>query len=145
MFKSSQHKCAYLYNPDLGTNHGQKSLDLNKYINLGAIKGNQEFASYALLHITCDLYYIFSPGPFSIQPRCWMGHRGERKCTLPYLTKRKRKQGNLVMWHVMFKIAEKDHCSSNPGSNPSSNPGSNSVSKFRCPWPVPRYILTTWS
>ena len=45
----------------------------------------------------------------------------------------------------MFKIAEKDHCSSNPGWNPgsdpssnpgsdsSSNPGSNPGSKFRYP------------
>ena len=41
----------------------------------------------------------------------------------------------------MFKIAEKDHCSSNPGwnpdadpsSNPGSDPSSNPGSKFRYP------------
>ena len=72
-----------------------------------------------------------------------MGHPGE--INLPYLTfqKGKHKQGNLVMGHVTFKIAEKDHCSSNPGwnpgqdpssdsgSDPSSDPGSNPGSKFR--------------
>ena len=49
--------------PDLGTNNGHKRLDLSKYMNLGATKRkkNQEFASYALLHMTCDLYYIVSP------------------------------------------------------------------------------------
>ena len=123
------------------------NLDMNKYINLSAIKGNQEFASYTLLHITCDLWYIFSPGPFSIPASLLNGPRWRNKMYLT-LQKRKRKQGNLVMWHVMFKIADKDHRSSNtgwnPGSDPSSNLGSNPVSKFRYPRPVSRYILTTW-
>ena len=61
----SEHRWAYLY-PNIGKNNRHNRLDLNKYINLGAIKKNQEFASYALLHVTCDLYYIFSPGPLSI-------------------------------------------------------------------------------
>ena len=33
----------------------------------------------------------------------------------------------------MFKIAEIDHCSSNPSSDPGSDPSSNSGSKFRYP------------
>ena len=37
VFRGPEHKCAYLY-PDVGTNNGHKRLDLNKYINLGAIK-----------------------------------------------------------------------------------------------------------
>ena len=129
-----------------------KSLNLNKYINLGDIKRNEEFASYICTRystslVTCIIFLV--QGPSQYQPRCWMGHPGEIKYTLPYLTlpyKRKHKLGNeLVMWHVMFKIAEKDHCSSNPdwnpgsdpssnpGSDSSSNPGSNRGSKFRYP------------
>ena len=37
------------------------------------------------------------------------------RCIYLTLQKQKYKQGYLVIWHVSFKIAEKDHCSSNPG------------------------------
>ena len=62
------------------------NLDLNKYINLSAIKGNQEFASYTLLHMTCDLYYTFSRGPFSIPASLLNGPpwRNKMYLTLPY-------------------------------------------------------------
>ena len=149
VFKSSQHKlmCIRLSRSWDEPRAKKTNLDMNKYINLSAIKGNQEFASYTLLHITCDLWYIFSPGPFSIPASLLNGPRWRNKMYLT-LQKRKRKQGNQVMWHVMFNIADKDHRSSNtgwnPGSDPSSNLGSNPVSKFRYPRPVSRYILTTW-
>ena len=77
------------------------SLDLNKYINFGAIQKNQEFASYALLHMTCDLYYIFSPGPLSI-PASWLnGPPWGNKIylSLPYLKKAEtqtRKPGYVI-------------------------------------------------
>ena len=80
------------------------NLDLKKYINLSAIKGNQEFASYALLHVTCNLYYIFSLGHFSITPSLLNGPPWRNKIylTLPYLTKAEtqtRKSG-YVTCHV---------------------------------------------
>ena len=39
---------------------------LEKIHKLECYKKNQEFASYALLHMTSDLYCIFNPGPLSI-------------------------------------------------------------------------------
>ena len=77
---------------------------LEKYINLiECYKKNQEFASYALLHMSCDLYCIFNPGPLSISASLLNGPPWQNKIylalpylTLPYLTlqKRKHKQGN---------------------------------------------------
>ena len=66
-------------------------------------KKNQEFASYALLHMTCDLYYIVSPSLNTSLAAEWATLA---KWNLPYVTlqKRKHKQGNLFMWQVMLKI-----------------------------------------
>ena len=88
---------------------------------------NQAFASYELLHMTCHLYYIVSPGAAPLNTSLAAKWVTPAKWDLHYLTLKKRKhtQGNLFMWQVMLKIVEKDHRGSNPGWNPGSDPSSN--------------------
>ena len=87
VFRSSEHKCTYLY-PDLGTNNGHKltSLDWNKYINLGATKKSRGSLPtlYSIWLVTCTIFLVL--GPSQYQPCCWMGHPGEIKFTLRYLS-----------------------------------------------------------
>ena len=66
----------------------------------------QEFASYALLHMTCDLYYIVSPRAAPLNTSLAAEWATMAKWNLRYVTlqKRKHKQGNLFMWQVMLKI-----------------------------------------